>query len=80
MRKSTSTLGVLHLEKIMNKEMKESIGDEYIRRVKFIRKSNLNAGNFISGMNDWVICVMRYNRGIIDWPLNFKTWTGKLEI
>ena len=51
----------------MNKEMKENIGNEYIRRVKFICKSNLNAGNFISGSNAWAIGVMRYNGGIIDW-------------
>ena len=41
-------LGVLQLDKTMNKEMKENIGNEYIRRVKLICKSNLNAGNFIS--------------------------------
>ena len=55
----------------MNKEMKESIGNEYIRRVKLICKSNLNTEKFISGMNAWAIGVMRYSRGIIDW-----TWHG----
>ena len=39
----------------------------YIRRVKLICKSYLNAGNFLSGMNAWAVCVMRYIRGIIDW-------------
>ena len=33
--------------------MKESIGNQYIRTVKVSCKSNLNAGNFISGMNTW---------------------------
>ena len=56
-------LGVLQLDKTMNKETKESIGNEYIRRVKLICKSNLNAGNFISGFNAWATCVMRYSRG-----------------
>ena len=51
----------------MNKGMKENIGNEYIRRVKLICKSNLNAGNFISGMNAWVIGVMRYSGRIVDW-------------
>ena len=37
-----------------------------IRRVKLIYKSNLNAGNFISGWNAWAIGVTRYSRGIID--------------
>ena len=57
---------VLQLDKIMYKEMKESIGNEYIRRVKLIYKSNLNAVNFISDMNAWAIGVMRYNKEIID--------------
>ena len=39
----------------MDKEIKESIGNEYIRRVKLICKSNLNAGNFIFGMSAWAI-------------------------
>ena len=60
-------LGVIQLDKIMNKEMKENIGNEYNMRVKLICKSNLNVGNFISGMNAWAIGVMRYSGGIIDW-------------
>ena len=43
---------VLYLEdNTMNKEMKGNIGNEYIRRVKLICKSNLNVGNFISGLD-----------------------------
>ena len=58
-------LGVLH--KTTDKGMKESVGNEYIRKVKLICKSNLNSGNFISGLNAWAIGVMKYSRGIIDW-------------
>ena len=58
-------LGVLQLDNTMNKEMKENIGNEYIRRVKLICKSNLNVGNFISDWNAWAIGVIRYSRGII---------------
>ena len=47
------------------KEIKESIGNEYIRRVKL--KCNLNAGNFTYGMNAWAVGVMWYSGGIIDW-------------
>ena len=57
-------LGVLQLDKTMNKEMNENIGNEYIRRVKLICKRNLNAGNLISGLN---ALMMRYSGGIIDW-------------
>ena len=54
-------LGVLQLDMAMNKEMKENIVNEYIRRVKLICKSNLNAGNFIAGLNAWAIGVRRYS-------------------
>ena len=60
-------LGVLQLHKTMNKEMKENIGNEYIRRVKWICKSNLNSGNFISGLTAWAIGAVRCSEGIIDW-------------
>ena len=60
-------LGELQLDKTMNKERKENIGNEYIRRVKLICKSNLNTGNLISGLNSWAIGVVRYSGGIIDW-------------
>ena len=49
------------------KEMKENVGNVYIRRVKLICKSNLNVGNFTSALNAWAIGVMRYSGGIIDW-------------
>ena len=52
-------LGILQLDKTINKEMKENIGNEDIRTL-------LNAGNFISGFNAWAI-FMRYSKGIIDW-------------
>ena len=44
--------------------MKENIGNEYIRRVNLNYKSNINAGNFVSGLNAWAIGVIRYS-GVI---------------
>ena len=50
-------VGLLQLDKTMEKEMKEMkeniIGNEYIRRVQLICKSNLSAGNFIFFLNAW---------------------------
>ena len=43
--------GIIQLDKLMNEKMKESTGSEYIRRVKLICNSNLNAGDFISDLN-----------------------------
>ena len=71
-------LGVLQLDKTMNKEMKENIGNEYIRRVKLICKSNLNDGNFISGMKACAICDevqkrnYRLDKRVTPGPENYK--------
>ena len=50
-------LGVLQLDSIMNKEMKEKVKSEYIRRVKKLLSSQLNGGNIVAGMNvgQWVL-------------------------
>ena len=63
-------LGVLQWDRMMNKEMKKKIRTEYIRRVKKICKSKLNAGNFITGLNAWAIGVIRYSGGVIDWTMD----------
>ena len=46
--------------------MKENIVNEYIRKVKLIFKSNINAGNFMSGLNACAIGVIRYRGGITE--------------
>ena len=58
---------MLQLDKVWNKEMKEKIRTEYIRRVKKLCKLRLNAGNFITGINTWATGVIRYSGGIVDW-------------
>ena len=60
-------LGVLQTEVQMNKEMKEKIEKEYLRRVKLLARSKLYAGNLIRGINAWAIGVVRYTAGILDW-------------
>ena len=44
-------LGVLQLDSIINRETKEKMKSEYIRRVKKLLRSQLNVGNVIAGMN-----------------------------
>ena len=41
---------------------------EYIRRVKKLLRSQLNEGNVIAGMNAWVVVIIRYGAGVLDWP------------
>ena len=39
----------------MNREMKEKVKKEYIRRVTKLHRPNLNGGNITVGMNAWVM-------------------------
>ena len=48
-------LGVLQDAVAKNKEMKEKVGKEYLRRVKILSKSKLYAGNLVRGINAWAV-------------------------
>ena len=60
-------LGVLEGADIMQKEMKEKVRQEYMKRVKLVAKSKLYGGNLIKAVNAWAIGVVRYSAGILDW-------------
>ena len=66
-REGYKYLGILQLDRYMNVEMKENIKKEYIRRTKLLLKSQLNAGNVVSGINAWAIGVVRYGAGVVNW-------------
>ncbi|KXJ19770.1 hypothetical protein AC249_AIPGENE21527 [Exaiptasia diaphana] len=51
----------------MQKEMKQKVRDEYLRRVKLVAKSKLYGGNLIKAINAWAVSVVRYSAGILDW-------------
>ena len=53
-------LGVLQLDSIMNRELKEKVKSKYFRRVKNLLRSQLNRGNVIVGMNAWAVGIVRY--------------------
>ena len=60
-------LGIVEADCIMNRHMKDIVKAEYIRRVRKLAKSRLNAGNLFKGINAWAIGVVRYTAGILDW-------------
>ena len=62
-------LGILQLDQTLNTTMKGKITSEYIRRVKNLCRSKLNEGNLISGINTWVVGVVCYSAGIVDWTM-----------
>ena len=63
-------LGILELDKIKEKEMKELFRKEYLRRVNLIMKSKLNGRNKILAANTWAVSLMRYGAGILKWTKN----------
>ena len=44
---------------IMNREIKEKVKSEYIRRVKKLIRSQLNGANVIAGINAFVVGIIR---------------------
>ena len=50
-----------------NREMKDKVRTEYLRRVKLLVKSKLYADNLVRGINTWAIGVGRYSAGVLDW-------------
>jgi len=56
-------LGVFESVRILNRQMKEKITKEYLKRVKCLAKSRLYAGNLIRSINSWAVSVIRYTAG-----------------
>ena len=54
--------------RVMNDEMK-GISAEYLRSVKLLAQSKLNAGNLIAGVNSCAIGVLGYSAVLIDWVM-----------
>ena len=51
----------------MNREMKEKVKYEYIRRVKKkLIISQLNRGNVVAGINAWAVGIIRYEAVVLD--------------
>ena len=47
--------------------MKDTIRTKYLRRVRKSEKSKLYPRNVFMRINQWVLAVVRYSEGIVDW-------------
>ena len=56
----------MEADEIKHGEMKETVGTEYIRRIRKILGSKLNGGNIIKAINSRAVSVIRYGAGIIN--------------
>ena len=60
-------LGVLEIDDILHTSMKENVRSTYLKRLKLVLKSKLNAKNLILAINTWAVSVIRYSAGILNW-------------
>ena len=58
-------LGIIELDKIKEKEMKEKTIKEYKLRLRLVLKSKLNGKNKITAINTWAVAIFRYGAGIL---------------
>uniref|UniRef100_H3B0S5 Uncharacterized protein n=1 Tax=Latimeria chalumnae TaxID=7897 RepID=H3B0S5_LATCH len=70
-------LGVLELDNVQHKKMKEKIKAEYNRRVRKILKSKLSGENMIRAMNQYAVPVIGYTAGTVDWMQELDRKTRK---
>ena len=60
-------LGMLEADSIKKHQMKKKTSQEYLKRVRQVLKSDLNAGNTVHAINVWAVSAFRYSAGILDW-------------
>jgi hypothetical protein len=60
-------LGVLELDVILDKQMKDNIKSEYNKRLRLLLKSKLNSRNLFTAINAWAVAVVRYSGGVVSW-------------
>lgn len=63
-------VGILQCNVVKSAGMKNLLRREYLRIMRKILKTKLNAGNTIEAINSRAISVIRYGTGIIDWRKN----------
>ena len=57
-------LGILGMDTIKQREMKEKIRKEYLRK---LLESNLCNSNIIKGVNSWAVPLVKYSRPFLRW-------------
>ena len=65
-------LGMLEADTIKQKEIKEIIKKEYLRRVSKLLETKLYSRNIFKGMNIWAAHLVRYLRPFLKWTREFK--------
>ena len=59
-------LGALEGADLMQKQMREKVKQEYLRRVKLLVRPMLYSGNLVQVINAWAIGVVGYSADILE--------------
>ena len=60
-------IGVLELDTILCKEIKEKVKETYLKRLKLLMKSRLNGRILFTGINARAVAVIRYSAAFVSW-------------
>ena len=60
-------LQILEAGKFLEETMRLNVSMEYIRRLRKVLKSKLNAGNLIRGVDFLAISLLTYSAGFVSW-------------
>ena len=69
LEESYKYLGIQQAEDVKHCQVKKQTSAECTSRVCKILKSKLNGGNTIQAISKWVVPVIRYTAGIVDWTI-----------
>ena len=64
---SYKCLGILEVDKFLEKKMKLNVSKEYIRGIRKVLKSKLNGWNLVHGVNTWAVSLLRYSTAFVSW-------------
>ena len=60
-------LGILETDHLKKKEVMDLFSKEYKHRLKLVLKSKLSGNNKIMAANIWVVAILRYSVGVVEW-------------
>ena len=60
-------LGILEADAIKQKQMKDKIQNEYLRRTRKLLETKLSCRNLIKGINTWAVPLVRYSEPFLKW-------------
>ena len=69
-QKRYTCLGIVEMDKIKEKAIKEILESEYKRRLKLVFKSKLNGRNKTLVINAWAVSALRYGEGNLKWTVD----------